>query len=457
MLDQSFSAKNFRRIFDEENRKGTDLAAKFFPKVEEITKQIKELNFQLRNLGKTGLSGEELKAKRAETKQEILLARTQKEELLTEYLEQIAGGLNQNFRVRIEIDKSISSKPVYKLTKNAASYFVIKQIQRNINKLYKVKQSNRHEIVSQLYRLLDNDFPKYLIRTDIKEFYESIPQDKLMSIVDRDNLLSFISKEYIRGILKSYNLLSGLDKGIPRGIGLSAYLAELYMREFDTKVREDDEVIFYARYVDDIVVLYAPKPDSDPSNKLNKIKDIANQIELIINESDEKTFVCDLSSSKRFVFDYLGYQFRNVECWTEGKQHKKLKFGLDISAKKTKRYMHRINLSFHSYFNADKSKNKRAKELLIKRIRFLTSNTRLRNNKDNAYVGVFFTNNLITQNHRIDLLDRFLRSKTKQITLPSLRSRLEAMTFKEGFQNKVFHQHSVKSLIEIVKVWKYGT
>jgi hypothetical protein len=43
MYDQSFSVENFRKIFDYENRKGINLAEKYFLSIKTISKDLKEI------------------------------------------------------------------------------------------------------------------------------------------------------------------------------------------------------------------------------------------------------------------------------------------------------------------------------------------------------------------------------------------------------------------------------
>ena len=47
--------------------------------------------------------------------------------------------------------------------------------------------------------------------------------------------------------------------GVPRGIGISAYLSELFMRNVDNQIQELDDLIYYARYVDDIIAIFVPQ------------------------------------------------------------------------------------------------------------------------------------------------------------------------------------------------------
>lgn len=44
MLKQSFTADNFRKIFDYENRKGVNLEGEFFPEIAKIIQDIKACN-----------------------------------------------------------------------------------------------------------------------------------------------------------------------------------------------------------------------------------------------------------------------------------------------------------------------------------------------------------------------------------------------------------------------------
>ncbi|MCQ9616544.1 hypothetical protein L1889_07345 [Paenalcaligenes niemegkensis] len=53
MLDQMFTAENFRRIYDAENRKGADLATRYFPTLEPFTLSIRNKVQEIRDLRKS--------------------------------------------------------------------------------------------------------------------------------------------------------------------------------------------------------------------------------------------------------------------------------------------------------------------------------------------------------------------------------------------------------------------
>ncbi|MBN5110398.1 hypothetical protein JY464_15155 [Stenotrophomonas maltophilia] len=48
-----FTADNFRRVFDSENRKGIDVATRFFPELEPATNNVREKVKEIRELRKS--------------------------------------------------------------------------------------------------------------------------------------------------------------------------------------------------------------------------------------------------------------------------------------------------------------------------------------------------------------------------------------------------------------------
>lgn len=386
MLDQSFSAENFRRILDYENRKGVYLEGEYFLDIGKLTEEIKKCNTEIRDK-KNKVSAEEFETFRKETNEKKEKLQEKKEEQLNIELQKISDiVVNNKFKIKLTKDDDITDKPVYKIEDKPEYFFALKQIQYNFRKLYKVKQANRFAIVSQIKGLLDDNFPKYVIRTDIQEFYESIPHDILLQKLNEENLLTFYSKKILFQILKEYKKLSGSDKGLPRGVGVSAYLAELYMRDIDKQIKSLPTVSYYARYVDDIIIVFTPISTKDSRDYLVKIdKIIETKYSLTRNNVKTKSFdLVDTPTS--CSLEYLGYQI----------EFGKLSIKLKLTANKIARYKHRIDLVINSYLSNAKINEKKARKLLVKRLKFLTGNTRLLNNKKNILVGVFYSNNLLS-------------------------------------------------------------
>lgn len=449
MLDQSFSVTNFRKIVDIENRKGNYLEGEFFPDVEEKSKKIQIVKSELRILKqeKSKYSEEKYATKKTEIKTKLEYLKEQKEKRLNEELDDISSKINsKGFSFGIKEVNVGMPKNVYVAERSAAPYFALKQIQHNIRRLYKVKQANRHQIVCQLRELLGDKFPKYILRTDISSFYESIPRKQLLKKLRDDPLLTLASKKIIRRILFEYSAITGSNVGLPRGIGISAYLAELYMRDIDRAVRNYPGVLYYARYVDDIFIILCPPPNIGTMPFRRAV--ITEFKKLGLTRNKEKTQIIKTDSSAAVPVQYLGYKYLIGSGSVE----------LRMTDKKIERYKKRIDLTFASYdkkAKKPKKKEVKARALLEKRVRFLTGNTRLVNNKKNVVSGIFFSNALLTNLNDLDVLDSHLATKISGLTNPRLEARLSKQSFKKGFQTKKYHKFSAHDLAEIVEVWKH--
>ncbi len=447
MLNQSFTIDNFRRIFDYENRRGVYLEGRFFPDIEKVTQAIKDCMADIRGLKKKRrtLLPQYYQLQKAILNEEKLKLSAKKEDLLSKELGAICSEISTgNLRINLKSVTIPSGKPAYSIESTAKAYFIIKQVQYNLRKLYKVKQSSRYEIICQLRRVLEDPFPKYVIRTDIKDFYESIPRDGLLRKIDQNALLALPSRKVIRQLLSDYQSLSHSSTGIPRGIGISAYLSELYIRQFDEAVRAHGEIIFYARFVDDIVAIFSPHPNSSVTELLPFLEKEAAALGLELNKS--KTIPCDLRQPQNTKLEYLGYE---------------INFGGDdpikigLSAKRMTKYKDRIIKSFDAYSKQAGFNEKKARRLLLKRIAFLTGNTRLLNNKANILIGVFYANSLISSADELEEADTELRAQTDAIKAASLKSLLSKFSFKRGFSERRFRQFTPRELAKIVRLWSY--
>lgn len=436
MLDQSFSADNFRRILDLENRKGVYLEGRFFPNLKQITEEIKQCNAEIREKKKrprqNGTALKELHEKREQL-------RKTKEEQLTNELQNVSDKvLARSFEIELRKIDIPNDKPIYTVSATPEHFFAMKQIQQNVSSLYDVKQANRSVIVNQVKRLLGDEFPKFVLRTDVADFYESIPHEPILKRINEDNLLTPFSRKLLRRILDQYKAKSGADKGIPRGIGVSAYIAELYMREIDRTIKELPDVTYYARYVDDIIIIFTSSPDDHGRDYKNDVSEILkSKYKLTPNKIKTKSF--DLrKEAKKTELEYLGY---------------KMSFGIGetkttLTTKKVDKYKKRMDLAFAAYTNLSKVNEKKARKLLVRRIRFLTGNTRLLNNKKNILVGIYYSNNQLTEQSDLDTLDKYLMYKIDTLSRsPQLQKRLQKYSFKEGYNKKRFSPDSVTSIL----------
>ena len=440
-LDQSFSAENFRTILDIENRKGVFLEGEFFPQAVRAIDLIKACNKDIRSL---------IKAKSSPSRVETLKGRVKKlkgikERILMSSLEDVSKNVTQrSFKIQLRSVSMPSGSTIYLTDKSPENYFAMKQVQKNMYRLFQVKQSNRHLIISQLKALLADNFPKYIVRTDIEKFYESIPHEKVYELIHGNNLLSPLSKKFVRQILSEYKRITGKDVGIPRGIGISAYLAELYLRDLDNQMKELSGVTYYARYVDDIVVIFTPQSNEPSRNYCREVEEVIKSKCLTMNSSKTETIDLMTNPASHHI-EYLGYKitFGNGDI------------SLSLTNKKVEKYKLRIDAAIDDYNNLSKVDEKRARSTLVKRIRFLTGNTRLKNNKKNVLVGIYYSNSQLTDTSKLCELDNYLSDKiTSKITSPTLQNRLGKYGFQQGFETKIFSPFSARDLSGIMKVWK---
>jgi hypothetical protein len=307
----------------------------------------------------------------------------------------------------IEDSEIILSPAVLKFTVlgniTMPSDIITKLILRKINSIicniYKVKQSNRNYITHDLKNLLLDSTPIFILKTDIRSFYESVKNKKLLGKLLRDKIVSFEIMDYIRMILPE-----GIV-GLPRGLNTSASLSELYMREFDTKIKLMDNVGYFARYVDDIIIIFYTRSnlsidlaEQELNNKISIIKSELSRLELEINhrktyafyvskKAPFHTFIFSNKNGGCFIlkpktskdeicFDYLGYRYKLDE------NHKP---SLSIAKNKVNKIKSRIYNSF-LLFKYDNNF-----DILEKRIRYLFSNHLIyEKDSDKLYAGIYY-------------------------------------------------------------------
>ncbi|WP_298821462.1 antiviral reverse transcriptase Drt3a [uncultured Roseibium sp.] len=455
MLNQTFSLVNFEDIYDEDNRKGRNFDTVFFPTVSAASNRLSSKARALRAFKKRHVSYKKY-PKGVQRRYDVLLRnlnrqKKRREELISNALKSVASNINKrSFRVGI-VKNTINTMDVYQRDDTPESYYALRQVSRNIRSLYKTKPANRNIIVSQVQNLLSDDYPYVLIRTDISSFFESIDQSRLIHKLVQDQLLSATSIKLIKQVLWDYSHLAGTPgKGIPRGLSISSDLAELYLKVVDRKIQEMNGVAFYARYVDDIFLLISPSKLTDTTTYLTEIGNVISGHGLALNTAKTVQLNRDEHGKK---FDYLGYEFTLRPGHTD----------IDITSAKFDRLRFRLERSFGSYEKHRHKNAKAAYRLLLKRIRFLTTNTRLINNKGNAFVGIFFSNPNLNRHSRLVALDGILANKVANIQSITLKTKLSSLSFKSGHQQKPFTKfnrhpkfgHS-DEFSKIVEAWRYG-
>lgn len=440
MLDQSYNFKNFLKIFKEENHKG-NFSKEFYSddfisesnKVAEFRKIVKEAK-------KSGNSITELV-------KELENIDANKTLLLENDLIGISDKINEpNFCFDLSrFYDSENEEYIYTLKKTPENFYAMKHLIKCMKSTFGVRHSNRDLATSQISLLLKDNSPKIIVKTDIKRFYESINQNRLLEIINDNQLLSPKSKKLLKSILYQYNIFTNqndleLNKrnGIPRGLGISAYLAELYMRDVDKKVKEIENVFFYVRYVDDIIIAFTPSHKLCDDDYIASIQKIVELTYLELNHSKTKAYNTQNGFKSDIELPFLGY------CFRIGKDGNYKSTGL--TAKKTKRYKSKIDLAFEKY-HVDKIHDAcKASTMLINRINYLTKNVRL-NRPKRGLIGVYFSNKLLDDKlESLKELDSYLDEKINNFIHDpnfsrydnSVCRRLRKMSFQLGFSERQF-------------------
>src|SRR5690606_3867080 len=63
---------------------------------------------------------------------------------------------------------------------------ILRKLNDNIKRIYKDEQANRKFIIQQVKTLLNENAPFWIIKTDIKSFYESIDRNKILKKIKDD-------------------------------------------------------------------------------------------------------------------------------------------------------------------------------------------------------------------------------------------------------------------------------
>lgn len=88
---------------------------------------------------------------------------------------------------------------------------------------------------------------KYVLKMDIRHFFNNIPHDILKS-----KLTKVIHDEKMLDLL--FRIIDVTDVGIPLGFYTSQWLSNWYLQELDHYIKEQLKAVHYVRYMDDMVI-----------------------------------------------------------------------------------------------------------------------------------------------------------------------------------------------------------
>ena len=359
------------------------------------------------------------------------------------------------------LKNQLRGKDVYRLT-DMSDRLVVRHIASNIRRLTKVKQDDREFIIKCIQRILQEGVKCRIYKFDIETFYERVKTEQIVEALENDEGFSGQSAAALRSLF--VELRKAGVSGLPRGLGVSATLAEYLLRPFDRRISEMDNVWFYARFVDDIFVI-----TSGVELKSDFVSSASSALPpgLSFNKkSGSLDFDGFLSgeSGTAGSFDFLGYRFAVDRPYRRPSDKKIVRnVTLDISEKKVKKIKSRVALSLVNFAN-DKNYAR-----LHARIRLLTSNFNFvdRRTAVRRVAGIYFNYALIDSDTSVALrdLDAFLRNSLmsnhpRNRLYPALtllqRLSLARLTFSTGFRQKRFFAFGPVQLVELTSCWSHA-
>ena len=458
----SYNYDSLNDAFNAVNRKGKMqkryLSPEYLASAQEYRDMRKELNEILRK--KTAERTEDEAGFVDYLKQSMKVNAQQQKVLLQEHLSNVSSNiLSSSFRFTLTPNASEDpQKPVYSIGTTAEEFFAMQVLYWNVKKLFKISMSSRDEILSQLKMLLREDKSRYyVIRTDVRHCFESIPHDKLFEYLEGNNLLDVKSKSLLRGLIRkefeAKNLrpvITTPQTGIPRGCAISSLLAEFYLSKIDEVIKRSlPGVLFLGRYVDDMVLVIHPDIRDEFHKSIDwyieELKEIYSQKGLTIHTPSDGLGKCYKYDSARAVdldFNLLGY---NIHIDNENRD--RLVFSL--SQDKLEKITKRIDKSFTTFDNMiDVVGFDVAAHYLFDALHVLTCNINLYNAKKGVKVGIFYSNQLLDNKRNLSYLDGQLKRNIGRLNLSSktsitiadraiiedrLKRKLALLSFAKGF------------------------
>lgn len=353
------------------------------------------------------------------------------------------------------------------------SKLVQRRLSTYVKQRFRVRPLSRDAIVQGVLESLTDSAPMWVMRRDLKSFYETIPTTDLRARLITDTAMPSSVRRQLRLIFDRH---SSAGRGLPRGIGLASTLAELAMNDFDRSVRAFPGVYRYFRYSDDILIFLREPPCALDQH----IRQLARDMGMTFNAKKGK--IADLAvcfdgkkaSATTTSFEYLGYKF----SFSEHCEDKKARtVTVSIGDAKVKRIYTRLINSFREY------RRDHDFSLLYDRVRYLSSNilvgTRMGPDEKlfEVKAGIYYNYRLcgiydqsIPRAHsgsEIKRIDGFYQSLLRgggsefrpilnQYLTPQQAERLRSLSFWKGFEQRFMVTMSKARLLEIQKAWKYA-
>ena len=192
----------------------------------------------------------------------------------------------------------------------------------------------------------------WIVDADLKGYFDSIPQDKLIAAVAErvadGAVLEQIQRSLQQGVMESGKGWSPTETGTPQGAVLSPLLANIYLNPLDHLMAGKGwEMV---RYADDFVILCESQEQAQQA--LQEVRQWVEQAGLTLHPV--KTRIVDTRQTGGF--DFLGYHFERGMRWPRQKSLEKFKEAIRQKTQRTRsgsmeQIVEELNRTLRGWFN----------------------------------------------------------------------------------------------------------
>ena len=167
--------------------------------------------------------------------------------------------------------------------------------------------------IDRVLELLNQGY-EWIIDLDLEKFFDKVPQDKLIRLVDNmvnDSDVTALIHKYLRAGVLVNGEFEETTIGTPQGGNLSPLLSNIYLNELDKELERRG--LHFARYADDCVIFIKTEFSAERVMR-NIVTFIETKLKLKVNA--EKTHITRPTKLK-----YLGFSFiKQKDIW-EARPH----------------------------------------------------------------------------------------------------------------------------------------
>lgn len=194
------------------------------------------------------------------------------------------------------------------------------------------------DAIDRALELLNQGY-EWIVDLDLEKFFDNVPQDKLIRLVDNavhDSDITALIHKYLRAGVMINGTFENTVVGTPQGGNLSPLLSNIYLNELDKELERRG--LRFARYADDCVIFVKTEFSAERVMR-NIVTFIETKLKLKVNA--EKTHITRPTNLK-----YLGFSFVKLNGSWQARPHKQSFIKLFDKLKKLTKRSWSIDLTY---------------------------------------------------------------------------------------------------------------